>query len=99
MPGGEEANEGDGSKIVLGKDTLVFQRVTPDSSSMFVAHQELAGTEVEIGGPEEVGVFSYDHKTQQFVPWLNSGERYLQYFRLVDLPPMVRLAWSSVMDY
>ena len=85
-----------GNGVVLDKDVRVFQRVTPESSAVFLASGILSGTEVEIGGPEKVGHFFFDHKLQYFVPWEDSGERDTQYLRLVDLPAMARMILSPV---
>lgn len=98
MPEVTEDLESEGSRVVLDKDTTVFQRIRPESPSMFVVGQRPVGTKVKIGGPEEVVLYTYDDLRQLFVPWVDSGEKKPQYFKLADLPPMARLALSPVSD-
>lgn len=85
-----------GNKIVLGQDVIVFQQVTPESSTVFSAWGLPSGSEVKIGGAEEVEHFFLEDIRQPFVLWKDSGEKHPQYFRLVDIPPITRMMLSPV---
>ncbi|MEK7064725.1 MAG: hypothetical protein AAB973_03920 [Patescibacteria group bacterium] len=84
--------------IVLGQDVMVFQQVTPKSSTVFPAWGLPSGSEVEIGGAEEVASFFLEDIRQPFVLWKDSGEKHPQYFRLVDTPPITRMMLSPVSE-
>lgn len=84
--------------VILGQKARVFQRVTPDSSTVFLVAGLPSGFRVEIGGAEEVASFFLDENRQQFVPWKDSGKKDTQYLRLADLPPMTRMLLSSVSE-
>ena len=86
------------NEVILGQHTDVFQRIRPESPNMFLVSGLDSGTVVKIGDQEEVALFYLDGERQPFVPWKDSGQRAPQYFKLVDLPPMVRLMLSTVVE-
>ena len=88
-----------GSRVTLHKETKVYQKVRLESMNVFLARGLPPGSKVQIGDSEEVASFFLDEERQPFVPWKDSGERDTQYIRVADLPPIVRLALSPVLDH